>query len=236
MSIQDENSEASDPQKSYDNPPKKTYNYQKYDRYQRDRPEQLQPQAQSVGKHWYDEYPVEDRRKQIEEGLKERRTKDDFGEPEQYEKEPPQNGYPHKNEEFNYEGHQKYSNYEPMFLSKEQRKSQDEFNPTHFKDLQYKYSQEEFNQPQNIEGEFKNQSPRFENEQLNDSFENKELKEFGKQKHQSRSYNRNLGIHKRAFVNHQQPQNELREPTGYYEEKQFGRSASHGFERNFIGK
>ena len=57
---------------------------EEYKRRRGDTFEQLQPQVQLPSRHWYDEYPVEDRRKQLEEWIKKRKEEKEY-EDEQYQ-------------------------------------------------------------------------------------------------------------------------------------------------------
>ena len=54
---------------------------EEYKKRRGDTSQQLQPQVQLPTKHWYDEYPVEDRRKQLEECIKKRKEYEDYEEP-----------------------------------------------------------------------------------------------------------------------------------------------------------
>lgn len=230
MSRKSEESDQKQPQETPTNPPVDKPNYAQYDRYRRDEPEHLKPTVKSVGKHWFDEYPVEDRRKQLQDSLKERKMYEEQTEQINYHQSYVKKDYRDSQREYKYDQAHKYSSYEPIFMNKDALKSHDEFNPDRFDKLNAKTSQQDFCQSPNRDP--LQRSSRFENNPHNDSLEKKEFHSFGKQKPQSKSYNRNLGMHKRAFVNHQQ-RDERREAER--EEKQYGRSASHGFERNFRG-
>lgn len=97
---QSSNSETEKRQEQkYDIPPIQNFNrdiqnentYEKYVPKDRDRREgagELQPSVQTAGKHWYDEYPVGDRRKDIESTMKARKDKE---ERDKLEREVPRN-------------------------------------------------------------------------------------------------------------------------------------------------
>ena len=238
--------EQRDPQRDFKERQEPEHYDRRYERYRRDGPEQLQPQVQSTGKHWYDEYPVVDRRKQIEESIKERKTRQDFEEqerkersyvPQNYDNYQPEANYPEFNKNSargdsqganpdQYALYKKYENggrdgysypnYEPQFRNEQFSKSHNEFNPSSFNKNKY---------------DFISKSPKYDaKEGLNSSFDNAGFDDLIAQKNQSKSYNRNMGIHKRAFAQPKSSEFSGMEPA---EPHQYGRSASHGFTRHF---
>ena len=230
----------------------------KYDNYYKDRREgqdQLQPQVQSTGKHWYDEYPIGDRRKLIEESIKEKRIKEEKEEQRRLDEEQRHLDREKKHNEFESYGkyeyadgnrsdeskkrqgiepypssfykkyepnneindEAKYSQYEPQFINGDFRRSQQEFNP------------------QNYDQEYIKRSPR-ENKYTRHrdaSVDRQGFEDLVDTKHQSKSYNRSLGIHKRAFANPRGSHNDSKDFNNNDNERQIGRSASHGFDRQF---
>jgi hypothetical protein len=230
----------------------------KYDNYYKDRREgqdQLQPQVQSTGKHWYDEYPIGDRRKLIEESIKEKRVKEEKEEQRRLDDERRHLDREQKHNEFESYGkyeyadgnrssdskkrqgiepypssfykkyepnneikdEAKYSQYEPQFINGDFRRSQQEFNP------------------QNYDQDYLKRSPR-ENKYTRHrdaSVDRQGFEDLVDTKHQSKSYNRSLGIHKRAFANPRGSHNDSKDFSNNDNERQIGRSASHGFDRQF---
>lgn len=232
--------------------PHRDYKYEQYYKDRKEGPGQLQPQVQSLGKHWYDEYPIADRRKLIEESMRKKKILEQQEEqlrivnrqkPREFESfkenfeysdgnksdesdkrqgiEPYPSSLYKKYEPKNQNGYEKrYSQYEPQFINADFRKSQQELIP------------------QSYEQDYHKRSPRvnkFSN-QREPILDNQDFEDLVDTKNQSKSYNRNMGIHKRAFVNKKESNLDSRDLNNfcsYENERQIGRSASHGFERQF---
>lgn len=196
--------------------PHRDYKYEQYYKDRKEGPGQLQPQVQSLGKHWYDEYPIADRRKLIEESMMKKKIMEqeeeqlrmankqrprefesfkenyDYSDGNKSEESDKRQGiepYPSslykKYEPKNDSGYEKkYSQYEPQFINTNFRKSQQELIP------------------QSYEQDYIKRSPRVNkfNQQREPILDNHDFEDIVDTKHQSKSYNRNMGIHKRAFV------------------------------------
>jgi hypothetical protein len=244
----------------------------------RERPDRLEPNVMNTSKHWYDEYPVGDRRKNAEEGLYKKRMKKELEEKQKEEEEfrrkkelekLKENRLNPKYEQYEIPKYQKYNSpeerdeglngrgyenkgelddgrsmkYDPYYTLKDknvftgstQNFEQERFNQVQTDNRNYqmlndqRYSQD-FGM--NKSPSFKNvnpdlvSSPRFERNNFND---------LTNQKNHSRSYNRNIGIHKRAFANPNAKNDDLQNSRISNDDRQLGRSANHGFERNFKG-
>lgn len=169
------------------------YSHSTYSRVAEERTPVLQPTVAEVAKHWYDEYPVEDRRKQLQESIQRRKERqsheDPFG----------------NNDFINKRNFEKYTPSEGQ-------------NYEHYRDRSSDHAETRF--------EF-NKSPTFEENNLEDRYD---------KKYNSRSYNRAGYVNKRSFVNPQVNSNAEDEkitPISIYEQRQGGRSASHGIGRNY---
>lgn len=187
-----------------------------------DRTTELKPQVQSVAKHWYDEYPIEDRRKQLEESIK--RRKERLQQEEQYKQEDLA-----RRQEYDNPRQTNGLNQNNVFTDNHEITKNNEFIQSNGFTHNNRASQEiyrdrSFDHPEN-KFEF-HKSPNFEKDEFN---------EVSATKYYSRSCNRNTEIHKRSFVNpsHQKREKEVFNPSNLVDQRQFGKSASHGIGRNY---
>lgn len=257
--------------------PQKDYRYERHadrSKERREGPEQLQPQVTTVSKHWYDEYPVEDRRKQIEESLKERKHRLEQEEIERkelearqqqelerYKQYPKYEAYPkntegsnsntnegfkpnrdyHNYPEYNRtrEGEERTTEMYERYLPKRNEalnKEQPVYDKKDYFNKSPRMENPDFSKSAKYEAKYFDKSPKYENEKLDYSpkFNNDDFDDIKGQQYQCRSYNRNMGISKRAFARPTSSNiEEFDRMPASHEEKYGGRSASHGFDRQF---
>ncbi|CAI2373752.1 unnamed protein product [Moneuplotes crassus] len=212
------------------NPVQTNTAYTEDQRYFREGQDSLKPVVQQINKHWYDEYPVGDRRKQLEDSLKSRKGVSQSTEPRENQSLYQKKEYPSSNKDQKYSQPPIYSDYEPIFISKDGLKSHEEFNPALYKKTNTNSSQE--NLQRSVERDY-HRSTTYAQPQRIESIERKDFYSFGDSKQQSKSYNRSNGTHKRVFVEYPERQEHQEHKDQQKDINNYRRSASHGFERNF---
>lgn len=245
---------------------------------QRERPEKLQPNVMNTSKHWYDEYPVGDRRKNAEEGLQNKKLLQELEIKQREEEELrnkqelerfKENRLNPKYEQYDIPKYQNYNlseernegysdrvydnkgefddgrsqKYDPYYTLKDKNvfaSSSQDFGQERFNQAQPDNRNYQIPNDQRYSQDFRmNKSPSFKNPNTDlvssPRFERNNFDDLTNQKNHSRSYNRNIGIHKRAFANPNAQKDDLHNSRVSNDDRQLGRSANHGFERNFKG-
>jgi hypothetical protein len=258
--------------------PKYDMNYERH-RDRRERPEELQPSVEASSKHWYDEFPIADRRKHLEESIVERKREQERQEKMKLEEEHRIKEEMRIKEELEkYKDNQKYSKYENYDSKSYQKYTQQESSSQGFNHRKF----ENKNEVEGPKGEqydpyfslneknvFKSSQSEFKNERHNPKEQEYKKYDFQKEikysqdfsasksptfrgngsprfersnfdditnQNKSRSYNRSNGIHKRTFINPKSNKEEFHITDVSQDERNIGKSASHGFERHFKGK